>query len=144
MTSQLTNTDPVYLFGGIPTYYKSFSLFLQGPRRYQITISSSCDCLGFKKYMFEPVAILVGKNGSRPVLSDYADAIDYRHGVIGWHRTFAFDTPADDDYTIMVMSHNDNPDKVLTDLKPFPGIDSPIRAAVTGKFHILVTESKAP
>jgi hypothetical protein len=142
---ELKISDSLMTFGEnekIYTNYKGFNFDLKSNKKYKLTISSICDCFGFKKYMFIPLASILDQNGMTTKTEELPDTFDYRHGPLSLNKTWIINNTADGNYKLYVASNNTNLDQSLYKFltSPVPTIN--IKSSIGGKFKISIEEIK--
>ena len=143
----LTDTDSVFLCDDSNqrySYYKNFNIPLKSRTKYKLSISSLCDCAGFKKYMFIPV-LLVTSNIDKKEVSKHQpelDSFDYRFGPLSMNFTYIINSESYSNYKIIVFSANQGLGEKVCSIPVIglPNID--VKATVIGKFHIKIEEIK--
>lgn len=143
---ELKTSDSVMTYGEkekIYTNYKGFNFDLEANKKYKITISSICDCFGFRKYIFIPLASVLDKNGTITKMNEQPDTFDYRHGPLSLNKIWIIDNVASGNYKLYLASNNNNLDQNLYKYftTPVPMMIN-VKSSAGGKFNISIEEIK--
>jgi hypothetical protein len=143
---ELKISDSVMTYGEkekIYTNYKVYNFDLKSNKKYRLTISSICDCFGFKKYIFIPLASILDQNGRTIKMEELPDSFDYRNGPLSLNKTWIINNTADGNYKLYVASNNTNLDQSLYKFLTTPvPMTINIKSSIGGKFKISIEEIK--
>lgn len=145
--SELKSSDSVMTFGEnekkIYTNYKGFNFDLESNKKYKLTISSICDCFGFRKYIFIPLASILDHNGMTIKMEELPDSFDYQQGPISLNKTWIIDNVENGNYKLYIASNNMNLDQSLYKFLTYPvPLTINVKTSTGGKFNISIEEIK--
>jgi hypothetical protein len=129
--------------------YRVFCFKATPAQSYKITINSLCDCLGFRKYMFNPDIRVIDSHG-RAITTRLTDSnIDYVKSFqpISFNKTWAIDDRIAGDCFIIVYSNNSKLNRSIYDfqvgtMSGFTPILLPIKitSSLVGDFILRISE----
>lgn len=125
------------------TNYKGYNFTLESNKKYKLTISSICDCFGFKKYMFIPLASILDQNGMTIKTEELSDTFDYRYGPLSLNKTWIIENTMNGNYKLYLASNNKNLNESIYKFftNPVP-MTINIKSTTVGKFTIRIEEIK--
>lgn len=143
-TFKLKTTDSVMAYGDsvkIYSYHKNYNIALEANKKYKVSVSGLCDCLGFRKQVILPIVFV--KDPDRNIVATERQKedhqIDYRYGPISVNLAYVFNSTNAGYYKMMLYTLNKEPGLKIDKL--LPGIF--IVSTVKGEFHIKIEELKS-
>lgn len=135
----LTAVSPVLTIGEYTSYTQKFHLNVEQGKKYNINISSICDCLGVRKYMIAPLATIKDSNGNKLAFSYGQQKYDYSAGPLTLNRNISFTAEKTSDVEITIYADTEHAGEVMyTYIVTF--VKTKVLAGVTGDFTITATE----
>ncbi|MFL9843056.1 hypothetical protein [Flavobacterium rhizosphaerae] len=122
------------------TNFKELYLKTKPNTKYKITISSLCDCLGSRKYLFKPVLLLYDKNSNLLQCNIEGEDFGYTHGPLSMDRAWVFNTlNTEGDLRLIVFSDNNNLNQsVYKYIVAFAAVE--VKSTTNGDFYVLLEE----
>lgn len=96
--------------------YKTYMFNAIKSKSYKITVSSLCDCFGFKKYMFNPEIYVMNSFGIPVELSQQPFHFGYEKGPLTLTKQWTFNLKAGENYYFTLFSNNK---RLQTDIYKF-------------------------
>ncbi len=93
--------------------YKTFSFKINRGKTYAISVFSLCDCWGFKKYMFNPEAIVSNDFGEKLDLKQTSVKFGYDKGPLSLDKKWTLTSKTDGNIYLSVFSNNESLQKDL-------------------------------
>jgi hypothetical protein len=135
----LTAEQPVLKIGEYTSYTQKFHLNVEQGKKYNIAISSLCDCMGVRKYMIAPLATVKDSNGNKLSFSYGEQKYDYSGGPLTLNRNISFTADKSSDVEITVYADTEHAGQLMyTYIVTF--VKAKVLAGVTGDFIIKATE----
>ena len=138
----LTDSVMQYTLNGsnIRSNFKDFFTDTKPNTKYKLTISSLCDCLGFKKYLFLPALYVFDTNGQF-IKSDVNTDFNYLNGPLSLNSYYTFNSGMGGNLKLVVFSANQNLNQSVYKFVVI-FITAHVRTNIGGDYNILLEEIK--
>ncbi|WP_146819019.1 hypothetical protein [Flavobacterium noncentrifugens] len=127
------------------SYYKVYNIRLETDKKYKISLSSLCDCWGFKKYLFIPAVIGFDQQENPADAKLEKENVDfgYEFGPLSLNTSYILDSNYGGNFNFFVFSANKDLNQELYTFLTLPiPIPVKVKSTLVGKFHIKIEELK--